>query len=203
MKKAILFVTILAVCGSLCFVLVCSAEKAQLRESILRLHVVANSDSDEDQAQKLRVRDKVTAYLKPLIADASSMEEAKSIISGQLPFLQAAAEEVLISEGSEYRVKISLTEECFGIRHYDTFSLPSGVYSSLRIEIGEGTGKNWWCVVFPSLCMPAAGEGFSDVAAGAGFSDSLTDSLSSGKKIKVRFYIFDLLGSLENFFYTR
>jgi stage II sporulation protein R len=203
MKKAISFLCLLLVFVGLYFIVGCFAEKAQLRENIVRLHVVANSDSAPDQAQKLRIRDRVTQYLQPILAEATSADEAQQILAEHLPQLKAAAEEQLLAEGSDYKVQVRLLEETFDIRHYDTFSLPSGVYSSLRIEIGDGVGKNWWCVVFPSLCMPAAGERFQDVAADAGFSDSLTDSLSNGNKVVFRFYVLDLLGNLENFFYRR
>ena len=100
-------------------------------------------------------------------------------------------------------VRISLAKESFDTRYYDTFALPAGIYSSLRIELGEGEGKNWWCVAFPALCMPAAGKDFRDVATGAGFSDDLTASLASGTKFEVRFFVLDLLGRLENFFNKR
>ncbi len=203
MKKAISFLCLFLVFCGLYFIVGCFAEKAQLRENIVRLHVVANSDSAEDQAQKLRVRDSVTKYLQPILAEVSTAEEAEIVITEYLPQLKAIAEQLLLAEGSERKVQVSLQDEALGIRHYDTFSLPSGVYSSLRIVIGDGAGKNWWCVVFPSLCMPAAGERFEDVAADAGFSDSLTDSLAKEKKVVFRFYVLDLLGNLENFFYTR
>ena len=98
---------------------------------------------------------------------------------------------------------MSLKEECFDIRHYDTFSLPSGVYTSLRVEIGEAEGKNWWCVAFPSLCMPATSEKFAEVAVDAGLSDKLTQSISGNEKVEILFYFLDLIGNLENFLHNR
>ena len=111
--------------------------------------------------------------------------------------------EQLAKEGSAYSINVRLGEECFDIRHYDTFSLPSGVYTSLRIEIGKAEGKNWWCVAFPSLCMPATSEKFTEVAADAGFSDQLTESIAKSDKIEIRFFFLDFLGNLENFLYNR
>ncbi len=203
MKKAILFVCLSLFLSGLCFTLDCSAEKMQLRENIIRLHVVANSDSAEDQAQKLRVRDAVNDYLSRILDDVVSVNDAKEIIAANISNLTAVAQKQLLKEGSAYSVNVRLSEESFDIRHYDTFSLPSGVYTSLRIEIGEAKGKNWWCVAFPSLCMPATSEKFSEVAANAGFSDQLTESISRNDKIEIRFFFLDFLGNLENFLYNR
>ena len=203
MKKAILFVCLSLFLSGLCFAVECSAEKMQLRENIIRLHVVANSDSAADQTQKLRVRDAVNDYLKQILADTSTARQAEEIISANLSHLQMVAEEQLRKENSPYNVNVHLREECFDIRHYETFSLPSGVYTSLRIEIGEAKGKNWWCVAFPSLCMAASIENFSEVAVDAGFSDELTQSISRNDQIEIRFFFLDFLGNLENFLHTR
>ena len=103
--------------------------------------------------------------------------------------------------GSGETAKITFLKEEFDTREYDTFSLPAGVYESLRITIGEGAGKNWWCVVFPSLCVPATTEGFADTAAGSGFDNSLTGALGNNGGYKVRFFLLDCLGRIENFFH--
>ena len=94
--------------------------------------------------------------------------------------------------------KVTLCKEVFDIRHYDTFSLPAGVYHSLRIIIGEGQGKNWWCVSFPSLCLPATTAGFSDTAVSAGFSAPLVKSLSGNENYEIHFFFLNQLGKLEN-----
>jgi stage II sporulation protein R len=203
MKKAILFVCLSLFLSGLCFTLECSAEKVQLRENIIRLHVVANSDSAADQAQKLRVRDAIIDYLSQILADTRTAGQAEAVISANISHLQSVAEAQLRKENSSYKVAVRLSEESFDIRHYDTFSLPSGVYTSLRIEIGDAEGKNWWCVAFPSLCMPASSEEFSEVAADAGFSDQLTQSISRNDKIEIRFFFLDFLGNLENFLHNR
>lgn len=202
MKKMILFVCLFVFLGGLGFVLDCAVEKAQLRENIVRLHVVANSDSSEDQSQKLRVRDALIAYLQPMLEGVTSAQEATDMFSQRLQQIQQIAADLLAQEDSSYCVNVKLQEETFAVRHYDTFSLPAGVYTSLRVEIGEAAGKNWWCVAFPSLCMPAAGKSFTDEAVSAGFSQQLADSLQSDGKVKIRFYFMDMLGNLENFFYN-
>ena len=97
---------------------------------------------------------------------------------------------------------MSFRRELFPTREYDTFSLPAGVYDSLRVTIGQGEGHNWWCVAFPSLCLSAASEEFADKAAGAGFPDSLTGALDGEEKYEVRFFLLDALGELEKFLYA-
>ena len=188
----------------LCFLLVCLvyvgalvADRQKLQNELVRLHVVAASDSEEDQAIKLQVRDAVLESLQAGLENATDIEAAKSYIQAQLPKLESVANEVLAAAGCGDVATVSLQVEEFAARVYDTFSLPAGLYDSLRITIGEGEGRNWWCVTFPTLCIPATTEGFEAVAAGAGFSEELTGSLTG--EYEVRFYLLDLLGQLENF----
>ena len=187
-----------------CFLLVCLvyaialvADRQKLKNELVRLHVVAASDSEEDQAIKLQVRDAVLESLQDGIENATDIEAAKAYIGSQLPKLESVANRVLAAAGCGDVATVSLQVEEFAARVYDTFSLPAGLYDSLRITIGEGEGRNWWCVTFPTLCLPATTEGFEAVAAGAGFSDELTGSLTG--EYEVRFYLLDLLGQLENF----
>ena len=197
MKKLLkrIFLCFLAVCVVYAGALVLDRQK--LKNELVRLHVVAASDSEEDQAIKLQVRDAVLESLQEGLADVTDIEAAKAYIQSQLPKLESAANEVLAAAGCGDVATVSLQVEEFAARVYDTFSLPAGLYDSLRVTIGEGEGKNWWCVTFPTLCMPATTEGFEAVAAGAGFSEELTGSLTG--EYEVRFYLLDLLGQLENF----
>ena len=176
------------------------ADKQTLQEELIRLHVVGASDSAEDQAVKLQVRDAVIASLEQALADATDMAQAKAYIQDHLPQIEAAANEALRELGVTDRAVVTFLEEAFPIREYDTFILPSGVYESLRITIGEGQGQNWWCVVFPSLCFGST-EDVEDVAAGAGFSDELTGAVTRKENYRIRFYFLDLLGKVENFFF--
>ena len=178
-------------------------DKKTLGDSLIRLHVVAASDSEEDQQVKLQVRDAVIAYVEGALGHVMTLQEAKAWLQENLPGIQDAANQVLRKLGLAATAQVSLQQETFGQREYDTFSLPSGVYESLRITIGAGEGKNWWCVVFPSLCLPAAGESTEDIAAGAGFSEELTDTITKQEGYVLRFYFLDLLGRLENFFFSR
>ena len=173
------------------------ADGAQLRSEILRLHVVAASDSAEDQAVKLRVRDAVLASLQQGLEDVKDLDQAIAYVETMLPRLEQTANRVLEEYGFSHRVSLSLGEEEFPARQYDTFRLPSGIYKALRIVIGEGEGQNWWCVVFPELCMSATTEQFTQVAAMEGFDETLTDTLTG--EYEIRFWILDQLGRLGNF----
>lgn len=127
-----------------------------LEQKVIRLHVIANSDSEADQALKLRVRDRVLVLAEDILRQSRDMEEARQRLAEALPQLQQTAAEEIAAQGSRYTVSAGLEETEFPTREYDGFALPSGEYLALRVVIGEGAGKNWWCVVFPSLCLPAA-----------------------------------------------
>lgn len=189
-------ICLLIVC--LVFVGTLLADRQRLRKELIRLHVVANSDSAEDQTLKLQVRDAVVERLQQGLADVTDMEEAKAYLQENLPKIESLANQVLRAAGCTDTAQVRLMLEEFGTRVYDTFTLPAGVYESLRITIGEGKGQNWWCVVFPSLCVPATSEDFRETAATAGFPDSLTGALEGEDGYELRFFLLDALGSLEN-----
>lgn len=174
------------------------ADRQKLRDQLIRLHVVGASNSEEDQTVKLQVKDAVVEYLNAAMADIADVEAAKAYVSENLPKIQKAANDALIALGVEPTAVATFCKEEFGKRVYDTFSLPSGIYDSLRITIGEAEGRNWWCVVFPTLCFSATAEELETVAAGAGFSDALTGAITGQEKYEIRFYFLDLLGKLEN-----
>lgn len=174
------------------------ADRQKLRDQLIRLHVVGASNSEEDQTVKLLVKDAVVEYLNVAMADIADVEAAKAYVSENLPKIQKAANDALIALGVEPTAVATFCKEEFGKRVYDTFSLPSGIYDSLRITIGEAEGRNWWCVVFPTLCFSATAEELETVAAGAGFSDALTGAITGQEKYEIRFYFLDLLGKLEN-----
>ena len=137
-------------------------EQQALAGKLVRLHVVANSDSEQDQALKLQVRDAVLEASEGL--EAEDLEAA-------LPRLQAAAQACLREQGSGDPVTVSLGEERFPTRLYDNFAMPAGVYRSLRVTIGAGEGHNWWCVAFPSICVRATAAEVQDAAVSAGFTE--------------------------------
>ena len=127
-----------------------------LTDRVIRLHVVANSDSQEDQQQKLQVRDGILAWLSRYADPTMTTDEAADWIQAQLPRLQTAAEEAAVAAGWEGEVTVSFEKEAFPTRDYDTFSLPAGVYQALRVNLGQAQGKNWWCVMYPPLCLDLA-----------------------------------------------
>ena len=130
--------------------------EAAVYDSVIRLHVLANSDSAEDQAQKLRVRDAVLAVTEPLLAHARDRDEAADILAAHLCDIRAAAVDTLRAAGVDDRVQVTLTREEYPTRRYENLAFPAGPYLSLRVLIGEAAGQNWWCVLFPPLCLSAA-----------------------------------------------
>ena len=173
-------------------------DSGDLRENLLRLHVVGASDSGEDQAVKLQVRDAVLASLEEGLRDMTDPRAAYDYVARMLPQVEEAANCALAAAGFEKTVEVSLTEETFPTREYDTFSLPAGVYKALRVVIGEGEGKNWWCVVFPQLCM-GTGADFVETASVAGLSPELTGTLEGD--YEVRFWLLEKFGELKNWFF--
>lgn len=142
----------------------------QLADKVVRLHVLANSDSEEDQALKLRVRDRVLERATELLEQSADRREAEGLLRGNLLELERIAAEEIAAAGYAYPVTAELTETVFPTKEYDGFTLPAGEYLALRIVIGEGGGQNWWCVVFPPLCTAAAAEVPASALA-AGFSE--------------------------------
>lgn len=128
-------------------------EQEQLQESFFRFHVLANSDSPEDQALKLQVRDAVIDYLEPQLRQFTSKEEAKAYITEHLPQITDVAGRTLRAAGSSQSVKAVVGVSDFPTKSYGSVTLPAGRYDSLRIEIGAAQGHNWWCVMFPTLCF--------------------------------------------------
>lgn len=123
---------------------------------LIRLHVIANSDDAADQELKLQVRDRVLQEAEAVLAGAGSREEAEKALTAALPRLEDAAAREIAAQGAVFGVTASLERTAFPTRDYGTFALPAGEYTALRIVIGEGRGRNWWCVVFPPLCTAAA-----------------------------------------------
>ncbi|MCI8812514.1 MAG: stage II sporulation protein R [Oscillibacter sp.] len=132
--------------------------QSQLAERVVRLHVLANSDGQEDQALKLLVRDRVLARATELLTQARDRTEAEALLRAELPELEALAVRELQANGCAYPVTAELADTEFPTREYDSFTLPAGEYLALRVVIGEGAGRNWWCVVFPPLCTAASAD---------------------------------------------
>ncbi len=166
--SSILSILSLALCAAVLLGgYVLTAEQRSLSSKLVRLHVVANSDSEADQAVKLEVRDAVLARTRTLLEGRSDPVAA---LRAGLPQIEAAANETLLRAGSGERASVSLGRELFPTREYETFSLPAGRYTALRVTIGAGAGHNWWCVVYPSICLSASTAEFERAAQAAGLT---------------------------------
>jgi stage II sporulation protein R len=204
MKKSVCMVEIgLLLLLALVFSAATGLERQQQRisDSMIRLHVVANSDAPADQDIKLKVRDAVLAEAQTLLQDASDREDAMVRLKTELPALEETANTTLRQLGTSDSAVVTLKRELFGTRYYDTFTLPGGYYEALRVTIGEGDGKNWWCVVYPQLCMSAATEPDAVPAMGS-LSKSDTELLEDGE-IRFRFRCLELLENLLGYFRDR
>ena len=130
----------------------------QLSDKVVRLHVLANSDSEEDQALKLLVRDAILERAEDLLSKSGDREEAEGLLRGRLLEFEQVAAAVIAQAGYDYPVRVELEDTQFPTKEYDGFTLPAGEYLALRVLIGEAKGQNWWCVVFPPLCTTASVE---------------------------------------------
>ena len=190
-----------AICVAAALILgLCTAAQAdqqRLSSKIIRLHVVAASDTAGDQAVKLQVRDAVLRETSAALQDA---QDAVRALYAVLPEIERAANRTLQASGSKDTARVTLRRELFPTREYDTFRLPAGVYRSLRVSIGEAAGQNWWCVVFPALCLSAGAEELEAQAAGAGFTpEELQLITGEDEGIELEFKTLELLGKLKEF----
>ena len=166
-----------------------SASEGALASQVLRLHVVANSDSEEDQTLKLLARDAVLELASQLLDGVSDRARAEEILSAHLNELAQAGAEALAAQGCTDQVTAEIADQWFPTREYATFSLPAGQYRALRITIGAGAGRNWWCVVFPPLCLGSVTEESVETAAGGVLSEdqvSLITGQDGGYVLKFR-----------------
>lgn len=181
---------LLAVCVTLLTGTWAQARSQLLAARLVRLHVIAVSDDDAEQAVKLQVRDAVLAYLEPQLQDVTDVNAARQLIAGDLDGIARAAQ----TAAGERPVRVSLGPEHYPTRDYGTFALPAGVYTSLRVTLGAGAGHNWWCVIFPPLCAQAAG--LSEQAVQALSDDDVRLVTESGGGYVVRFRLLELWDAL-------
>ncbi len=168
--------------------------ESELYSNVLRLHVIANSDSESDQALKLKVRDAVLSESEKILCGAASREEAEKRIAEASESLRECALCVVREAGYEYGVSIELGAEEYPTRNYEGCCFPAGEYLSLRIKLGDAEGKNWWCVLFPPLCLSAAGDsadGFIEAGLSGEQYNIITETDSP--KYKVRFKLLEAL----------
>lgn len=198
MKKSYIPLLCLLLAAALTFL--CAAmqqEQQALAGKIIRLHVVAASDSQDDQRIKLSVRDAVLRETKALL---SAPGEAEALLGQKLSQIEKAANEALLQEGSRAKASVTLQNELFPTREYETFRLPAGTYRTLRVTIGEGQGHNWWCVVYPSLCLAASSEDFSAAAQTAGLTQGEVSLITEEDgAVELEFWTLEVLSKLKKF----
>ena len=166
----------------------------KIYDSVLRLHVIANSDSEEDQALKLKVRDRVLFESERLIGDADGRDSAVLALQNALPYLTECAQEVVDENGFDYRCELTLSRERYPEKSYENVCFPSGEYMSLQVKLGEHEGKNWWCVLFPQLCLSASGTA-EEMLAQVGLTPDQYKIITQSEdtKYKIRFKFLELI----------
>lgn len=166
-----------------------SANCVDVCGEVLRLHIPANSDSKEDQEIKLRLRDKLLEEFGSELSGCGDLETAQSRAEELLPEIERTANEFLAENGFGYGATAELTEMWFTTREYDRLILPAGSYKALRVTLGSGEGRNWWCVIFPQLCLPSVMDTDSN-------AESVLDSFGKPQKITIKFALYEWLENL-------
>lgn len=169
--------------------------EAMIYEDTVRLHILAASDSEEDQALKLSVRDSLLRKYGKRLAAAENKGEAERMAGALLDEIRLDAERWIREAGYSYGVRVTLTKEWYDTREYEDFTLPAGVYTSLRVIIGSGEGKNWWCVMYPPLCIDIATENAPSDDATIDYTKEET-TLITDKGYNVKFKILEIISSL-------
>ncbi|MGN0549994.1 MAG: stage II sporulation protein R [Acutalibacteraceae bacterium] len=175
---------------------ICSFAKTsqEIRSDVLRLHVIANSDSSVDQNLKIRLRDFLLEEGKSIFDGSVNVENAVEKIEPQIPVLEKSAKEFIHTSGFDYDVKISLSREYFTTRTYESVTLPAGRYLALRVVIGAGEGHNWWCVMFPPMCVPAADK--KDEIENV-FTEDEIKLVESSPKYEIRFKVVEICEEIK------
>lgn len=161
------------------------AEMEDIQGKVVRLHVLANSDSKYDQDIKLKVKDRVFALATELTASCESPEEAESVLKNNIDIIGAEANQALRDLSAPYTATAQVVEDYFSTREYDTFTLPAGEYSALRVNLGEGKGHNWWCAVYPAVCTSACAD-FD------GFTESEKEKVTGKEKYRIEFKFYEI-----------
>lgn len=204
--RTLLFLLILLFCGISMWLVKANAMhntdiQKGIAENIIRFHVIANSDSEKDQALKLKVKDDLVKSLSPLLSDSASIKDARKVIANHLSFIEETAEASIQKYGYSYPVKVTLEDCYFPLKVYGNFTFPPGTYEALRVRIGAAEGKNWWCVMFPPLCFVDDTYSVVDKKTDKKLKHLLTeeeyDSIVKQKKpIKIKFKLWESIEKL-------
>jgi len=200
-SKKLLICALAILCTALVVSLFPIHGEAAIYDTVVRLHVVANSDCDEDQALKLKVRDAVISVVTPAVEDCKTQSEAIDAITDVIPAIESAARSTVAENGFSYDVLVELGREYYPTKNYESCAFPEGEYVSLRVLIGDGEGQNWWCCLFPPLCLSSATPDDEKSNEEAFISVGLTSDQyklvteSDTPKYKVRFKILEAISS--------
>ena len=188
----LLFTATLVLAITLCITFIPSEAEAEIYTDTIRLHILARSDSDEDQATKLYVRDYLLREYGAALTKTDGAKNAKDELTLLLEEIEENINRVLASGGYDYGCTVTLGEEWYDTREYEDFTMPRGIYTSLIIRLGDGEGKNWWCVMYPPLCLDLATE---KMPADDGIIDYTGEELAliSGKGYAVKFKLLELV----------
>lgn len=167
----------------------------ELRQGVLRLHIVANSDSEADQNLKLAVRDEILKSSVDIFKNCNNVDQAIAIASKNIETINTIANNVLKQSDFGYEANVSVGSKYFNTRVYDDFTLPAGNYTSLIVDLGEAKGKNWWCVVFPCVCVPSA----SDATLTDGVSSYAADTAENASQYKIKFKTVELYEKFKKY----
>ena len=169
----------------------------EVRENVLRLHVIANSDSGADQSVKLKVRDAVLENGSGIFDGSVTVDNAIEKLSPRTGELERTADRVLAENGAAYKARVEIGDEYFSTRTYEDVTLPAGRYTAVRVILGEGKGKNWWCVMFPPLCLPAAEK---QTELDAVLSEDGVRLVKSNPKYEIRFKAVEIFEKIRSYF---
>lgn len=172
-----------------------------IREDILRLHVIANSDSAKDQQLKLKVRDAIINSSEASLEGCEDIISAKNKVTSALSYFESIARQCVYSQGYDYEVSLCLEKSYFPTRVYENITLPAGYYNALKVIIGKGEGKNWWCVMFPSLCLPGAYKREDKLK--QVLNDKELDLVTANPSYEVRFWLIEKYYDVKNAFYNK
>ena len=167
-----------------------------LQSDIFRLHIIANSDSEQDQILKHKVRDGILEYTAELFSECKNRDEAIVSAKENLEDIKRFSQDMVYSYGYDYQVDAYITEMDFDTRIYEEFTLPAGKYNALRIVIGNGQGHNWWCMLYPALCIPSAQEKKPELS----LDENETDVISNPGKYEVKFRLVEIFEAIRSFF---
>lgn len=169
-----------------------------IRNSTLRLHIKANSDNEIDQNLKLKVRDEILNHTKDIFSSDDSKEAVKSLAKDNIEKIVSIAQKKVNDEGFNYNVTAKIDNIYFNTRDYETFKMPAGYYDALSINIGSGEGKNWWCVLFPPLCLPSSVKNIDEKMSQTYNDDEIDIIKNEDKKYDFKFSFVEVFQNIKN-----